>query len=108
MTFADRKKYFNICDPYRYAKMGSDEFVDLDGMKVRGRDWSQELSSDIEMSDKPVYKLFTGHIGSGKTTELKKVQRRLEDINGANLLVVYINADEYIDLCGEIDVPSIL
>lgn len=108
MTFADRKKYFNICDPYRYAKMGSDEFVDLDGMKVRGRDWSQELSSDIEMSDKPVYKLFTGHIGSGKTTELKKVQRRLEDINGANLLVVYINADEYIDLCGEIDVPDIL
>ena len=42
MTFADRKKYFNICDPYRYAKMGSDEFVDLDGMKVRGRDWSQD------------------------------------------------------------------
>lgn len=108
MTFADRKKYFNICDPYRYAEMDSAVFVDLDGMKVRGRDWSQELSLDIEMSESPIYDLFTGHKGSGKTTELKKVQQRLENPEGANLLVVYINAEDYIDLSSTIDVPDIL
>ena len=108
MTFADKKRYFNICDPLQYIEADNDKFVDLDEMKVRGRDWSQELASDIEMSDKPIYKLFTGHRGSGKTTELKKVQRRLEKTDGANLLVVYVNADEYIDLSSEIDVPDIL
>lgn len=108
MTLEDRKKYFNICDPYAYIEPDSSEFVDFDALRVRGRNWSDVLSSGIELSDEPICEFFTGHRGSGKTTELQKVKRRLEDANGANLLVVYINAEDYLETSSEIDVSDIL
>ncbi|MCX6073088.1 MAG: hypothetical protein NTY39_02080 [Campylobacterales bacterium] len=108
MTLIDRKKYFNLCDPFVYSDPDGLENVNLDEMGVRGRDWSDVLSAGIELSDTPICELFTGHRGSGKTTELKKVQRRLEAESGANLLTVYINAEEYVDTSNEIDVTDIL
>jgi hypothetical protein len=108
MTLSERKKYFNLCDPFVYSDPDGVENVKLDEMGVRGRDWSDVLSAGIELSDTPICELFTGHRGSGKTTELKKVQRRLEAAEGANLLTVYINAEEYVDTSNEIDVSDIL
>ncbi len=48
--------------------------------------------------------LFTGYSGSGKTTELKKVQKMLED---DGYLVVYINGDDYVDTTKEIEISDI-
>jgi hypothetical protein len=50
-------------------------------------DWQERLSADdvkprlvhsVSRAGSPVFRLFTGHRGSGKTTELYRVRRRLE------------------------------
>lgn len=99
------KKYYNLCDPYEPLEPDDVRNVDVDvrgeqtGHMVRGIDWVDNLVMEYEFSDKPVFKLFTGHPGSGKTTELKRFAKRLSDPNRANLFPVYIDAMEILDLC---------
>ncbi len=51
------------------------------------------------MSGRPVHRLFTGHRGGGKTTELKRVKQRLESgPPGSRLFVSVLDADDTIDL----------
>jgi hypothetical protein len=52
--------------------------------------------------------LFTGLPGSGKSTELRRLAKRLEDSKRANLMPVVIAAEEVFDLSSTIDVPDIL
>ncbi len=105
-----RKKYYNICDPYKTASLDSDEVLDIDNhkidkklVKVRGKNWAQEIAQKISWSDTPQVIYFTGYTGSGKTTELKRVQRILEDKDDANLLAVYINALDFLPIHEELD-----
>lgn len=112
MDFKTKKKYYNLCDPYEYLEPDDKRNVDLDafgeegGRPVRGIKWVDRLLNEIVFSDKPVYKLFTGHSGSGKTTEFKKLKAQL--YNKFNLFPVLINAEEIIDLEDSIEVPYII
>jgi hypothetical protein len=76
--------------------------------RVRGEDWVAALARAFELSDKPVHLLVTGLPGSGKSTELRRLARRLEDPERANLLPVIITAEDVFDLASPIDVPDIL
>lgn len=78
------------------------------GHRVRGEDWVAVLARSFELSDKPVHLLVTGLPGSGKSTELQRLARRLEDPDRANLLPVVIAAEDVFDLASPIDVPDIL
>jgi len=105
-----RKKYYNKCNPYETASLDSDEVLDIDNYKidgklveVRGRNWAEEIAQKISWSDTPQVIYFTGYPGSGKTTELKRVERILEDKNDANLLPVYINALDFLPMLEELD-----
>jgi hypothetical protein len=72
---------------------------------VRGEDWVARLAGRIQLSDRPVYELFTGLPGSGKSTELRRLVQRLQANHG--LLPVLIDGEDAIDLSNPIDVPDI-
>ncbi len=114
MDFKTRKKYYNLCDPYEPLEPDDERNVDLDAFGeenrdfIRGVNWTDKLVEEIVLSDKPAFKLFTGLPGSGKTTELKRLIKRLSDPDEGNLFPVFINAEEVIDLSNPIEVTDII
>ena len=114
MDLKTKKKYYNLCDPYESLKPDDKRNVDLDtfgeesGTLVRGINWVDMLLNEIMLSDKPVYKLFTSHGGSGKTTEFERLVKRLYDPEEGNLFPVLINCKKFINLEQPIDVPDII
>lgn len=103
-----RRVLYNRCDPFDVLAPGDDRYVDLDARGVRGIDWVTRLATRIELSDKPTYQLFTGLPGSGKSTELLRLARKLEDRDNSNLLAVVVAAEETLDITAAIDVPDVL
>jgi len=114
MDLKTKKKYYNLCYPYESLKPDDKRNVDLDtfgeesGTLVRGINWVEMLLTEITLSDKPVYKLFTGHGGSGKTTEFNRLVKRLYDPKEGNLFPVLIDSKKFINLEEPIDVPDII
>lgn len=109
MDFQKRREYFNRC---KLEPLLPDDprYVELDAARrrVRGIDWVDRLAEIVELSDEPVCELFTGLPGSGKSTELLRLARRLEDPGQGNFLVVVLAADELLDVTNPIDVPDII
>jgi hypothetical protein len=108
-----RRTYYNRCKPNEVLEPDDPRYVDLDSLgtpeaRVRGVSWVEKLATQIELSDEPVCQLFTGLPGSGKSTELKRLARRLQDEAGANLFPVVISAEEVFDLANPIDIPDII
>jgi len=61
---------------------------------VKGR-----LANSIARSPGPVTRLFTGHRGSGKTTELNRVRQHLQDgVGGRRVFVSMLFAERWLDL----------
>lgn len=76
---------------------------------VRGVSWVERLARPIELSpDRPIRQFVTGLPGSGKSTELRRLAARLGEPEGANLLVVIVDAEVVLDLAQPIDVPDII
>jgi len=111
MEFSTRKRYYNRCDPFESLSPDDDRNVDLDELgpeRVRGINWVERLASRIELSNKPVFELFTGLPGSGKSTELRRLTARLSRPDRAHMLPVLIDADGVLDLSNPIDIPEII
>lgn len=106
-----REKYYNLCNPEEALPAGDDRNVDLDELNgapgVRGDRWIDTLATEIKLSRKPVCRFFTGLPGSGKSTELRRLQGLLEAKGGPDRLVVYIEAEAVLDLNAPVDVPDI-
>lgn len=80
-------------------------YVDLDF--VRGASGTVDaLAQRIRLSNSPTCQIITGHRGSGKTTELKRLQHGLES-GDKKFFVVFCEADEDIDR-NDIDFPDVL
>ncbi len=88
------KDAFNAANPLPLPS-GDPRYVDC--TDVRGNeDVVSLLFNAISWSDQPATaQLFTGHRGCGKSTELLRLQKRLED---AGYGVIYFGADEAIDV----------
>jgi len=88
---------FNACAPGDPATR--EQYVDCSD--ARGSDTlAEEFLSKLEMANRPLHFLFTGHIGCGKSSELKALQAELEKgplQNGKKYLPVYLDAQEYLD-----------
>jgi hypothetical protein len=111
MDQATRKRYYNRCKPYESLPPEDERNVDLDRLgaqRVRGINWVERLATAVELSDQPVFELFTGLPGSGKSTELQRLAYRLGRPDGANLLAVLIQAEDVLDIANPIDIPDIL
>ncbi|MCA9650676.1 MAG: ATP-binding protein [Myxococcales bacterium] len=113
MDFADRKLYYNRCDPSEALAPDDERNVDLDaeavgGYRPRGVVWVERLASEIELSDDPTCTLFTGLPGSGKSTELRRLLAHLADPQGMHLLGVLVDAERVLDLTTRVDIPDII
>jgi hypothetical protein len=108
-----QRKYYNLCHPREVLEPGDPRYAPLDEMgdadhQVRGSGWGAKLARKVEFSTGPVCELLTGLPGSGKSTELRRLGKRFEDSEKANLLSVYIDAEQSIDLHNPIDVPDLI
>lgn len=83
-------KIYNSFDPGRPLPAGDPQYVDC--REVRGdEDIVSDLGKRIRNSNQSTYQLYTGHRGSGKSTELRRLQQSLEE---HGFFVVYFEADE--------------
>jgi energy-coupling factor transporter ATP-binding protein EcfA2 len=75
-----------------------DLYVDLD--PVRGEQQvAQRLAEKIRLTGSPTHQVLAGHRGSGKSTELYRLQRELEHPSGSDkrYFVVFCKTDEDLD-----------
>jgi hypothetical protein len=112
MDFATRRKLFNACDPDKSLEPLDKFNVNVEelegGASVRGDEWLKRTRQRLELSEQPLCELLTGLPGSGKSTELKRLAAELEQAHEQKQLVVYIDAEENLDLTNTIDVPDLL
>lgn len=110
MDFRTRREHYNRCDPDEALDPDDPRNLDVDGLpeRIRGDNWTDRLATSIQLSKLPVLRLFTGLPGSGKSTELRRLACRLRDPHTSNLLVVYIDGQEVLDLRATLDVPDVL
>ncbi len=94
--FETLRQIFNACDPYLPA---SAEYY-YDCAEARGSSaLSLDFQNHLRLANDYVYFLFSGHIGCGKSSELKHLERTL--INAAPNRECYfpimLNVSEYLD-----------
>jgi GTPase SAR1 family protein len=108
-----RKVFYNRCNPEEALADGDDRYVNLDEPSgerretARGEDWLNVLAGQFEFDETPQTLLFTGLPGSGKSTLLRRLVERIRHSDGANLLPVVIDAEEFLDTRAEIDVADV-
>jgi len=97
------KKIYQAFDPSPLEADETDLYVDLDA--VRGSDEPvNKLAQTIKLSESTTTQLFAGHIGSGKSTELRLLQKKLQD---DGYFVVFCQILEDIDE-RDADFPDVL
>lgn len=115
MNIELRKKYYNLCNPIRFQDLDTGVILDIDNYEIdskavnaRGNIWAETIADKIIWSDEPQSIYFSGYTGSGKTTELKRAIKILEDEETSNLLSVYIDSVEFFDRHSKIELIDVL
>ncbi|WP_293126341.1 AAA family ATPase [Microcoleus sp. bin38.metabat.b11b12b14.051] len=84
------KKLYNAFNPYSPLPAGDPQYVDCG--EVRGDDnITKDLGRNIQRSEQNTCQLYAGHRGAGKSTELLRLEKHLQD---KGYFVVYFAADE--------------
>ncbi|HLM58865.1 MAG TPA: ATP-binding protein [Pyrinomonadaceae bacterium] len=87
------REAYNAANPAEPLQPGDSRYVDC--TDVRGdEDTVRKMFKIISYSDRPTHQLFTGHRGCGKSTELLRLKKRLEE---DGFYVVYFAADKDLD-----------
>ncbi|MTJ15858.1 MULTISPECIES: AAA family ATPase [unclassified Dolichospermum] len=89
-NFAFLKRLYNAFDPFRPLPAGDPAYVDCTDVRGDG-DILEAVGREILYSDRKTCQLYAGHRGAGKSTELLRLQKYLDE-NG--FFVVYFAADE--------------
>lgn len=91
MVFDSRiiRKLYNVFDPLPLPA-GDPAYVDCNDVRGEG-DILIDIGKDILLSSDKTCQLYSGHRGAGKSTELLRLQKDLDD---KGLFVVYFAADE--------------
>ncbi|MGF1521416.1 MAG: P-loop NTPase fold protein [Leptolyngbyaceae cyanobacterium] len=99
----DINRFYKASNPSRPIQ---DPRYYIDFSDVRGGDIVQELARTIVRlsPDEPTTQLLTGHIGSGKSTELFRLKAQLED---EGYHVVYFESDRDLEM-SDVEVTDIL
>ena len=112
MDLARRKQLYNACKPEESLAPDDPRNVELDSFgdassRPRGVIWAERLANTITFADGPVFMLFTGLPGSGKTTELRRLMRLLEQ-GPMQMLTVRVDAEQVVDISNPIDIPDLI
>lgn len=98
------QRIYQVFTPEPLSTKDSDLYVDLGA--VRGDDQLvSTLTNTILFSNVPTCQIVTGHDGSGKTTELRRLQHILETTH--QYFVLFCQIDRDID-CNDVDFPDVL
>ena len=105
----DFLEFFSACNPAQTLKFNNreDRQYYIDFASVRGANIIRTLERTIVLNKSlgnSTCQLFTGHIGCGKSTELRRLQANLEQ---QNFHVVYFESTEDLDMA-DVDVTDIL
>jgi len=104
----DFQKFYRACNPSKILVVGNaeDRPYYIDFSPVRGGKIIEALGRTIARisPDEPTCQLFTGHIGSGKSTELFRLKDELEQ---QGFYVVYFESSRDLDMA-DIDITDIL
>jgi len=115
--FHELQDYVSMCDPDRPLWGEADPLYEpLDeGKPVRGShglSCVDELAQTIVLRDDekmgPTCQLFTGFLGTGKTTELRRLKERLEGDKSTVTKVIYVDFGDYIDYYSPISITDVL
>ena len=102
------QKFYRACNPsYTLAVANQeDRQYYIDFSSVRGGTIVEQLERTISRlsPDAPTCQLFTGHIGSGKSTELLRLQAQLQQ---QGFHVVYFESSKDLDMA-DVDITDIL
>ena len=115
MNFDEIKRFFQACTPGALDIKNSDGVFDIknsdmgryyiDLAEVRGENVVKQLQRAISLSgEQPSCQLLTGHIGSGKSTELFQLQANLQN---NKFHVVHFKITEDLDVA-DLDITEIL
>lgn len=105
------KKWIERCKPDQPLPFKDDRYVLLQGPEggleagVRGVDPMLSYLDVIELSDQPTAQLFSGYIGTGKSTELLRLKHLLEK---GGYLVLYADSQDYLDLAHSVGIEELL
>jgi len=106
----NRRDMKAACD-LQFELKGKDlERLRIDLAGVRGGRVLDQIEGDIRDARHSAYRtvLFSGHVGSGKTTELRWLMRELEtDKEGQCFHVVWVDALEFLDI-NSVQLPEFL
>jgi DNA polymerase III delta prime subunit len=115
LSLQELRRYVGRCNIHKPLAPDDAENLDIDtmgapGRRPRGLVWIERLAQHIERTppEQPARIFFSGLPGTGKTTELKRLARRLEDEGGAHLFPVYIDAEQVLDIHSPIDIPDLI
>jgi hypothetical protein len=88
---------YNNCKPEEWLKPEDPRYVPLNDLGVRGTgvDLVKQLRKTIDISDAHTRQLVSGFRGSGKTTELLRLAKALED---SGYWTIFVDTDEYLNL----------
>ena len=107
----DPVAFFRACNPSKTLTFAEDVerdyYVDFGSVRAGSRSGVsliQEMVRTISRSDAPCHQLFTGHIGSGKSTELHKLKLDLEQ---AGFHVVLLDSSDDL-VMSDVDFSDIL
>lgn len=81
---------YNAFDPFQPLPVGDSAYVDCNAVRGDG-DILQAVGKEILLSARKTCQLYAGHRGAGKSTELLRLQKHLND---QGFFVVYFAAEE--------------
>ncbi|MBK1986761.1 ATP-binding protein [Sphaerospermopsis aphanizomenoides BCCUSP55] len=88
--FAFLKRLYNVFDPFRPLPAGDPAYVDCQEVRGDG-DILKAVGRGILYSERKTCQLYAGHRGAGKSTELLRLQK---DLDEKGFFVVYFAAEE--------------
>ncbi|MCC7492145.1 MAG: ATP-binding protein [Fimbriimonadaceae bacterium] len=94
------------CDPTEPLAPGDPRYVNCDAVRQSALQAEMLLTLRRAREQRFIIRLFTGHRGVGKSTELRRLQRALEE-GPPPFQVVFIDLTEHVDL-GDLDFPDLL
>ena len=105
----DFLRFFDACDPSRTLTFDNQEehqyYTNFDS--VRGDRMIELAKRTILLkarTNSPTCQIFTGHIGCGKSTELRRLQSELE---AQGFHIVYFESTKDLDMC-DVDITDII
>ncbi len=111
MNIETRRRLYALChnEPLAPDDPRNVDFDHQEGLSVRGVSWVERLAVPIELSDRPIQQLITGLPGSGKSTELQRLEAHLRgQPEHPGFLVARVDAEDAFNLNQEIDLPDVI